>query len=100
MRHQHEEGDARAGAEDHDGAKHMKIFYCQIEHQRFPAAAARTGLSARSSSDAASFTPLSLSASQCPSPPWAGNATKLTLPPALRKVSTSCRENAGAKYLS
>jgi hypothetical protein len=37
MRHQHE-GDAHAGAEDHDGAEHVQIFDEEIERHRCPIA--------------------------------------------------------------
>jgi hypothetical protein len=97
MRHQHEEGDAAASAENDDGAEHMQILDEEIEHQRFPAGAMRPNSSARSSSAPASFTPPSLSASQCPSPPQAGSTLNAGLPPASRKASASCFENAGEK---
>jgi hypothetical protein len=35
MRHHHEEGDADAGAEDHDRAEHVEIFEGQIRHRGF-----------------------------------------------------------------
>src|SRR6185437_16924733 len=32
MRHQHEEGNANAGAKQHNGAKNVEEFYDQVEH--------------------------------------------------------------------
>jgi hypothetical protein len=34
MRHQHEESDARSGAEQDDGTQHMDVFQQQIFHDR------------------------------------------------------------------
>jgi hypothetical protein len=69
MRHQHEERDSTAGAENDDGAQHVQIFDQELQHHRFLAALDDRGFRARSSSLAALFTPPSVSGSQCPSLP-------------------------------
>src|SRR5215471_4490994 len=100
MRHQHKKGDARAGTQDHDGAEQVEIFDQKIQRHRFPDAGCGGSFSARSRSAPALFTPLSVSAIQCPSLPDAGNTANSTLPPPPRKASASFREKAGAKYVS
>src|ERR1700676_499358 len=97
MRHQHEEGDATAGTENDDGAEYMQIFDQEICRHGFFAAVGANSFSARSSSGPATFTPLSVSASQWPSLPEAASRRNSTLPPPARKASASCLESVGEK---
>src|SRR5579883_2605421 len=102
MRHQHEERDARSGAENDDGAEHMDIFDKEIERHGFLAAflsavAEPAGSSARINARSASRTPVSVSAIQCPSLPDAGNTENWTFPPPSRNASASLRDNSGEK---
>ena len=81
-------------------AEDVQVFENEIQRHRFFAVGGACDFNARSSSRAASLTPLSVSASQCPSPPDAGSTENAALPPPARNAPTSLREKSGEKYVS